>query len=125
MTWLPGFVLAGLGTGCTMSAMQTIATRNVPPRLAGAAAGVLNTMRQTGSALGGAIVLAVLQAGLAAGHGYVSALRAAIVVPVTALLLGAALGLAVRNTAQGKGDTGHVPPAPYVPENSFLRGGQP
>ena len=44
---LPGFMVAGLGIGCTLSPMQTIATRNVDPRLAGAAAGVLNTIRQT------------------------------------------------------------------------------
>jgi EmrB/QacA subfamily drug resistance transporter len=94
--FLPGFLLAGLGTGCTMSPMQTIATRNVPPRLAGGAAGVLNTVRQTGSALGSAIVLAVLQSRLADGHGYVSALRAAIIVPIVALLIGAVLALALR-----------------------------
>jgi MFS family permease len=93
---LPGFLLAGLGTGCTMSPMQTIATRNVPPRLAGGASGVLNTIRQTGSALGSALVLAVLQSRLAAGHGYVSALRAAIIVPIAALLIGATLALALR-----------------------------
>jgi EmrB/QacA subfamily drug resistance transporter len=101
-TWydlLPGFLLSGLGTGCTMSPMQTIATRNVPPRFAGAAAGVLNTMRQVGSALGSAIVLAVIQSSLATGHSYVSALRAAIVVPVVALLAGAGLALALRGGA--------------------------
>src|SRR6201996_7605922 len=98
-TWydlLPGFLLAGLGTGCTMSPMQTIATRNVAPRFAGAAAGTLNTLRQVGSALGSAIVLAVIQSSLAAGHSYTSALRDAIVVPVVALLAGAALALARR-----------------------------
>jgi EmrB/QacA subfamily drug resistance transporter len=99
-TWydlLPGFLLAGFGTGCTMSPMQTIATRNVAPRLAGAAAGVLNTLRQTGAVLGSAIVLAVLQANLGT-HGYVGALHAAIVVPILALLAGAALSLALSRT---------------------------
>jgi EmrB/QacA subfamily drug resistance transporter len=92
---VPGFLVAGLGVGCTMSPMQTIATRNVDPRLAGAASGVLNTFRQTGSALGSAVVLAVLENRLAAGHGYVGALRYAIAVPVIALLIGALLSLAV------------------------------
>lgn len=108
-TWydlLPGFLLAGLGTGCAMSPMQASATRNVPPQLAGAAAGVLNTLRQTGSAVGAAIVLAVLQARLAADHGvpgvagYAGALRAAIAVPVAALLIGAALCLAMKKTGE-------------------------
>ena len=99
-TWydlLPGFLLAGFGTGCTMSPMQTIATRNVDPRLAGAAAGVLNTLRQTGAVLGSAIVLAVLQANLGR-HDYAGALHAAIVVPILALLAGAALSLALSRT---------------------------
>ena len=92
----PGFAVTGLGIGCVMSPMQTIATRNVDPRLAGAASGVLNTMRQTGSALGSAVVLAVLQNRLAAGHGYVSAMRLAVGVPIVLLLGGAALCLAIR-----------------------------
>ena len=93
---VPGFLVVGLGVGCTMSPMQTIATRNVDPNLAGAASGVLNTIRQTGSALGSAVVLAVLQNRLAAGHGFVGAMRYAIAVPVTALLIGALLSLAVQ-----------------------------
>jgi MFS family permease len=99
-TWydlLPGFVLSGLGTGATMSPMAANATRNVPPQLAGAASGVLNTLRQTGSALGGAIVVAVLQARLADDRDYVGALHAAIAIPVVALLLGAGLCLALKN----------------------------
>ncbi len=63
---------------------------------------MLNTIRQTGSALGSAVVLAVLQSRLAGGHGYVSALRAAIAVPVAALLIGAALALALRSGRSGK-----------------------
>jgi EmrB/QacA subfamily drug resistance transporter len=93
---LPGFLVAGLGVGCTMSPMQVNATRNVDPRLAGAAAGVLNTIRQTGSALGSALVLAVLQTRLADRVSYVGAMRAAIAVPVIALLIGAALCAALQ-----------------------------
>jgi hypothetical protein len=93
---VPGFVVCGLGVGCTMSPMQTIATRNVPPRLAGAASGVLNTVRQTGSALGSAIVLAVLESQLGAGHGFVSSMRVAVAIPIGVLLAGAALSLAVK-----------------------------
>ena len=102
---LPGFAVCGLGIGLTMSPMQTIATRNVTPRLAGAAAGVLNTLRQTGSALGSAIVLAVLQSQLGAGHSFVSSMRAAIAVPVAVLLVGAALSLAVK-PADGAAEAG-------------------
>jgi MFS family permease len=97
---VPGFVVCGLGIGCTMSPMQTIATRNVPPRLAGAASGVLNTFRQTGSALGSAIVLALLESQLAAGHGFVTAMRVALAVPIGVLLVGAALSLAIKRAGE-------------------------
>jgi MFS family permease len=95
---LPGYLVAGLGIGCTMSPMQTIATRNVDPRLAGAASGVLNTVRQTGSALGSAVVLAVLQTRLAAHDSFVTAMRAAIAVPFSVLILAALLCLAIQDT---------------------------
>jgi hypothetical protein len=50
----------------------------------------------SGAALGSAVVLAVLQNRLATGHGYVGAMRYAIAVPVTALLIGALLSVAVQ-----------------------------
>ncbi len=109
---LPGFLVAGLGIGCTMSPMQTIATRNVDPRLAGAASGVLNTIRQTGSALGGAIVLAVLQNRLAAQLSYVGAMRAAIAVPVVALLAGALLCLGLQPPRQPRQQAQQPEPRP-------------
>jgi EmrB/QacA subfamily drug resistance transporter len=73
--FLPGFVLAGFGIGCTFAPMQTIATRNVQPRMAGAAAGVLQTVRQFGSALAGAVTLAILQNRLAAAMASQAAAR--------------------------------------------------
>jgi EmrB/QacA subfamily drug resistance transporter len=101
----PGFAVGGLGIGCTMSPMQTIATRNVPPRLAGAASGLLNTVRQTGSALGSAIVLAVLESQLGAGHSFVSSMRAALAIPIGVLLAGAALSLAVKRADHAAAET--------------------
>jgi EmrB/QacA subfamily drug resistance transporter len=59
------FLLSGIGIGGVFAPMATEATRNVPPRLAGAASGVNNTVRQVGSVLGGAVVGAVLQNRLA------------------------------------------------------------
>lgn len=53
--------LAGVGLGCTFAPMNTMAMRKVPPSLAGAASGVLNTTRQFGGVLGSAVVGAVLQ----------------------------------------------------------------
>jgi len=104
---LPGYLIAGLGVGCTMSPMQTIATRNVSPRLAGAASGVMNTARQTGSALGSAIVLAILQNRLAAHESFITATRAAIAVPVV-LDVGSGDGLIAFGALDRVGVTGRV-----------------
>jgi MFS family permease len=63
--FVPALVVAGAGIGGVFAPMATEATRNVPPRLAGAASGVNNTIRQVGSVLGSAAVGAVLQNQLA------------------------------------------------------------
>jgi EmrB/QacA subfamily drug resistance transporter len=58
-------VIMGLGMGCIFAPMATEAMRGVPPRLAGAASGVNNTIRQVGSVIGSAAVGALLQHRLA------------------------------------------------------------
>jgi MFS family permease len=54
-------VVAGLGMGCIFAPMVTVAMRNIDPRMAGAASGVLNTIRQVGLVIGTATVGALLQ----------------------------------------------------------------
>jgi EmrB/QacA subfamily drug resistance transporter len=63
---LPGLCAAGLGLGMTFAPLQTIATRHVAPRMAGAASGILNTNRQLGAVIGSAAVGALLQSRFAA-----------------------------------------------------------
>jgi hypothetical protein len=63
---ITGLVLAGLGLGMTFAPLQTIAMRNIQPRMAGAAAGVINAARQFGAVIGGAAIGALLQIQLAA-----------------------------------------------------------
>ena len=58
-------IVAGAGMGMTFAPMTTVAMRNISPRMAGAASGVLNTNRQVGAAIGSAVVGAVLQNRLA------------------------------------------------------------
>ena len=63
-TWydfLPSLLVAGIGMGGTFAPMTTVAMREIDPRLAGAAAGVLNTTRQVGSVIGSASVGALLE----------------------------------------------------------------
>lgn len=63
--FLPGLLVAGFGMGCTFAPLQTVAMRNIQPRMAGAASGFINTTRQLGSVIGSAAVGALLQAQLA------------------------------------------------------------
>ncbi|MFI0483702.1 DHA2 family efflux MFS transporter permease subunit [Actinomadura sp. 9N215] len=64
-SFIAPLVVAGIGIGCVFAPMATEATRHVPARLAGAASGVNNTIRQVGSVLGAAAVGALLQNQLA------------------------------------------------------------
>src|SRR6184192_813114 len=67
-TWinfLAPAIVAGAGMGMTFAPMTTVAMRNIQPRIAGAASGVLNTTRQLGAAIGSATVGALLQNQLA------------------------------------------------------------
>jgi hypothetical protein len=61
---LPGLIVAGFGLGMTFAPLQTIAMRNIQPREAGAASGLINTTRQLGAVIGSAAVGALLQSQL-------------------------------------------------------------
>ena len=60
-TFVAPLVVAGFGMGCIFAPMVTVAMRNIDPRMAGAASGVLNTVRQCGLVIGTAAVGALLQ----------------------------------------------------------------
>ena len=64
-SFLPAIAVMGLGMGGIWAPMATEAMRGVPMMLAGAAAGVNNTLRQVGSVVGSAAVGALLQNQLA------------------------------------------------------------
>ena len=67
-TWINFLVpaiVAGAGIGMTFAPMTTVAMRDISPRMAGAASGLLNTTRQLGAAIGSAVVGAILQNQLA------------------------------------------------------------
>jgi EmrB/QacA subfamily drug resistance transporter len=65
LDFLPGFVVAGLGIGLVFAPMTTLALRRITTRDAASASAVINTTRQLGGVLGGAVVGAVLQNRLA------------------------------------------------------------
>jgi EmrB/QacA subfamily drug resistance transporter len=66
LTFLPWLIVAGFGMGCIFAPATTVAMRNIPQHLVGAASGVFNTTRQLGGAIGSSIVGALLQNRLSA-----------------------------------------------------------
>ncbi|MFI0407862.1 MFS transporter [Actinomadura sp. 3N508] len=61
---LPGMIVCGVGAGMVFAPANALAMRDVPPAMAGAASGVISTLRQVGTLLGAVVVGAVLQAGV-------------------------------------------------------------
>ena len=67
--------------GCVFAPLVTVAMRNIDPRMAGAASGVLNTVRQVGLVIGTAAVGALLQNRLVTSMNSQAATRAAALPP--------------------------------------------
>jgi MFS family permease len=105
--FLAPLIVAGLGMGATFAPMTTTAMRNVQPQLAGAASGVLNTVRQVGSVIGTASVGALLENRLVASLTSQATISSAGLPPqVRATLIGgfrqaAASGLIGEPTSSG------------------------
>ena len=79
--FLPALIVAGLGMGCVFAPLVTVAMRNIDPRMAGAASGVLNTIRQVGLVIGTAAVGALLQNRLVTSMNSQASTRAAALPP--------------------------------------------
>ncbi len=65
MLLIPGAVL-GLANAGIWGPLATLATRNLPPQLAGAGSGIYNTTRQIGGVLGSAAIATLMESRLAA-----------------------------------------------------------
>ena len=65
-SFLPGLIVAGVGLGFTWAPLFSVAMRDVQPRMAGVATGVLETIQELGGVLAGAVIGALLQNQLAA-----------------------------------------------------------
>jgi EmrB/QacA subfamily drug resistance transporter len=64
-SFVPGLVLGGLGLSGVWTPVYSLATRDLQPRLAGVASGVLSTVQELGTVIGSAAIGAVLQNQLA------------------------------------------------------------
>ncbi|MDG4859415.1 DHA2 family efflux MFS transporter permease subunit [Streptomyces sp. T-3] len=106
--FVPPLVVIGLGNGLLISPMATVAMRGVRPQLAGAASGVLATVRQLGAVLGVTVVGLFLQSrlpdpadtGVAALAGHADSVRAGMAIPLTAVVIGAIACLPTRRTRE-------------------------
>ena len=140
---LPSAVL-GFANAGIWAPLSSTATRNLPPRQAGAGAGVYNTTRQIGAVLGSAAIAVLMQARLAeelpaapggaAGEagpmsfgsqlpealheGFSTAMSQSIMLPAAVIVLGAAVALffAKPKPVQGWGVPGA--PAPEAAESA-------
>jgi EmrB/QacA subfamily drug resistance transporter len=116
--FLPALIVAGLGMGGTFAPMTTTAMRDVDPRMAGAASGLLNTTRQVGSVIGTAAVGALLQNRLVASLTSQATISSAVLPAsargpfVSGFRQAAASGLLTGGSAgSAPGTTGNVPAA--------------
>jgi len=66
-SFVPGLVVGGLGLAGVWTPVYSLATRDLQPRLAGVASGVLSTVQELGTVIGSAAIGAVLQNRLATG----------------------------------------------------------
>src|ERR1700681_3989443 len=117
ITFLLPAIIAGAGMGMTFAPMTTVAMRNISPRVAGTASGVLNTTRQLGAAIGSAVVGALLQNHLATTlHDQAVSHAASLPVAFRAQFIAAFSSVASNGFEIGTGQTGAklppgIPPA--------------
>jgi EmrB/QacA subfamily drug resistance transporter len=118
-TWINFLVpaiVAGAGMGMTFAPMTTVAMRNISPRMAGAASGVLNTTRQVGAAVGSAVVGALLQSRLAVTlHDQALSHAAALPAAYRAQFVAAFSSVAANGFQIGTGQNGAKLPAGLPP----------
>jgi EmrB/QacA subfamily drug resistance transporter len=114
--FLPPLIVAGLGMGGTFAPMTTVAMRDVTPQVAGAASGMLNTVRQVGSVIGTAAVGALLQNRLVSSLTSQATIHSAVLPPqvratfIDGFRRAAATGLLTGGTV-GSGPSRGVPAA--------------
>jgi EmrB/QacA subfamily drug resistance transporter len=116
-TFIPPYLLIGLGLSCLFAPLTTEALRRVPQQLTGALAGTLNTSRQLGSSVGSAVTGGVL-ATLLASDMRAKAIAAARGLPAAARhpFLGGFARLAQSGLAVGRGQSGGAAVPASTPE---------
>lgn len=100
-------MVTGIGLGLVFAPMTTVAMMKIQPSEAGAASSVLNTTRQLGSAIGAAVVGAVLQNQLATAMHSEAVTRSAVLPhPYQAAFVAAIDAAAKAGLQVGRGQSG-------------------
>ncbi len=116
-TFFIPMIVTGIGMGGVFAPSITVAMRPIQPADAGSASGVLNTTRQVGSAMGAAVMGAVLQNQLAWLLPS-NAAQASLQLPAgaRAAFVNGFAGATNGNLEVGAGQAGHLSLPPGVPE---------
>ncbi|MBV8482741.1 MAG: MFS transporter, partial [Verrucomicrobia bacterium] len=94
---LPGFVIMPLGVGLAVPCMTTALLTTVPPARSGIASGVLNSVRQSGGALGVAVYGALLNEKAVAGAQLSFTMSAALLILAAVI---AAIGVRQKSASE-------------------------
>jgi EmrB/QacA subfamily drug resistance transporter len=106
-SFVPGLVVGGLGLAGVWTPVYSLATRDLQPRLAGVASGVLSTVQELGTVIGSAAIGAVLQNRLATGlHDHAVGLSSQLPELFRARFVDAFSQAASRGLQVGRGQTG-------------------
>ncbi len=121
-TFLLPLIVAGIGMGCTFAPLVTTAMRNIQPMMAGAASGMLNTVRQVGQVIGVAAVGALLQNRLAAAITSQATQRASALPPQyrSAFITGMS-GSVKSGLEPGSSSTIKLPPGVPASDRSYFQ----
>jgi EmrB/QacA subfamily drug resistance transporter len=104
---VPGLVLGGLGLSGVWTPVYSLATRDLQPRLAGVASGVLSTVQELGTVIGSAAIGALLQNRLATSlHDHAVGYSAQLPDPFRARFVEGFSQAASRGLEVGRGQTG-------------------
>jgi MFS family permease len=108
-TFVLPLIVAGVGMGMIFAPTTTTAMRDITPRQAGAASGVLNTTRQLGAAFGAAGVGAVLQNRLAVAlHDQAVSVSTQLPAPFQSRFIAGFSNAAKNGFEVGRGQTGGI-----------------
>jgi EmrB/QacA subfamily drug resistance transporter len=106
-SFVPGLVLGGLGLAGVWTPVYSLATRDLQPRLAGVASGVLSTVQELGTVIGSAAIGAVLQNQLATRlHEHAVGSSAQLPAPFQARFVDGFSQAASHGLEVGRGQTG-------------------